>query len=246
MTDLQLLLESTVVVAFGAFVQGSVGFGVALVSVPFLVSLDPRFVPGPMIVAGTYLTILMAVRERMAIDWLGLKWAVAGRVPGILLALFVLTAVSAEQMRPLTGALVLLGVAMTASGVELRPNAANLLGAGLLSGFMGTTSSIGGPPIALVYQHQSGPELRGTLSGYFIIAGAMSLAALVAARQFSLTDLWLGLALTPGISLGFFLSQFGVKRLDRHTGATRLAVLLLAGLAGAANLVRPLVGLGGR
>ncbi len=232
-----LFLKATAVVTFGALIQGAVGFGVALVSVPFLVALEPRFVPGPMIVAGTFLTVLMAVREHEFIDLRGLKWAVVGRLPGIAAALVVLAAVSGDQIRPLTGALVVLGVVMTASGLRLDPNAPNLFLAGLLSGFMGTTSSIGGPPLALIYQHRPGPELRGTLSSYFIVAGVMSLAALVAARQFGSTDVWLSGLLLPGTALGFHLSRFVVSRLDRHAALMRAAVLILAGLAGVVNLL---------
>ncbi len=232
-----LFLEATAIVTFGALIQGAVGFGVALVSVPFLVALEPRFVPGPMIVAGTFLTVLMAVKERRHIDVLGLKWAVVGRLPGIVAALLVLTIVSGELLQPVTGALVVVGVFMTAAGAKLEPTGVNLFLAGLLSGFMGTTSSIGGPPLALIYQKRPGPELRGTLSGYFIVAGVMSLVALIAAGHFGWCDAKLSALLLPGITLGFGLSRLVVSSLDRHRTALRISVLALAGLAGAVNLL---------
>ena len=52
----QVLLLATLVMAFGALVQGVLGFGGALVSVPLLLLMDPRLVPGPTTVAGTVLT----------------------------------------------------------------------------------------------------------------------------------------------------------------------------------------------
>jgi len=39
-----------------------------------------------------------------------------------------------------------------------------LLIAGGLSGFFGTLTSIGAPPLALVEQGEKGPTIRGTLS----------------------------------------------------------------------------------
>ena len=47
--------------------------------------------------------------------------------------------------------------------------------AGAASGVMGTATAIGGPPMALVWQRNSGARLRGTMSGFFLVGSAMSL-----------------------------------------------------------------------
>ena len=51
MSGFELLLGLVCVTA-GAAVQSTIGFGAALVSVPLLLLLDPRLVPGPVTVAG--------------------------------------------------------------------------------------------------------------------------------------------------------------------------------------------------
>jgi len=58
-----------------------------------------------------------------------------------------------HRVRSARGIAVLLSV----SGLSLRRTDSNLVGAGVVSGFMGTVSGIGGPPIALVY-HTSLPR----------------------------------------------------------------------------------------
>ena len=50
--------------------------------------------------------------------------------------------------------------------------------AGATSGVLGTATSIGGPPMALVWQNSSGPKLRGTMSGFFLVGSVLSIAVL--------------------------------------------------------------------
>jgi uncharacterized membrane protein YfcA len=115
-----------------------------------------------------------------------------------------------------------------------------LLGAGFVSGVFGTVASIGGPPLALVYQYETGPRLRGTLAGYFIVGGCMSIAALVWVGRFGASELFWTLALLPGTVLGFALSGLFTRWVD--AGRTRRAVLAISVAAGVAAVLRPLLG----
>jgi uncharacterized membrane protein YfcA len=101
---------------------------------------------------------------------------------------------------------------------------------------MGTTCSVGGPPVALVYQHDTGSRIRGTLSGYFVCGSGISMAALWWIGRFGATEIMTALTLLPGLAVGFVLSHPMRRWLDR--GHTKAAVLLIAGLAAVALLVR--------
>jgi uncharacterized membrane protein YfcA len=136
------------------------------------------------------------------------------------------------------GGLVLTAVAMSATGMRLVPTPRTVGWAGFLSGFMGTASSIGGPPLALVYQHAPGPRLRATLAGYFVIGGAMSLAALALVGRFGRHEIELAGALLPGALLGFAVSGRLLPLVDR--GHTRKAVLGMAALAGLVAIAQQL------
>ncbi|MFC8827487.1 hypothetical protein ACFT9I_19350 [Streptomyces sp. NPDC057137] len=50
----------------------------------------------------------------------------------------------------------------------------------MASGLMSAATSVGGPQMALVRQRVTGPELRSTMSGFFLAGSPMSLAALAA------------------------------------------------------------------
>ncbi len=238
----QIMIAIAVVTA-GAAVQGALGFGMALIAAPMLVLIDRALVPGPMIAGGLVLTVLMAHRDRAAIDVHGLSWALVGRFAGTLPAAAALAVVSATAFDLLFGGLVLTGVLLSALGLHMSPTRGHVLLAGALAGFMGTVSSIGGPPIALVYQHSDGPELRGTLAGFFVVGTFVSLAALWAVGLFGVTEIWLSLAIMPGALAGFYLSSHIARRLgDRPV---RPLVLGLSFAAGAAVLGRATLALVG-
>jgi uncharacterized membrane protein YfcA len=238
MTSLEILIALTTITV-GAFIQGSVGFGLAMISVPVLLLINPEFIPGPLLCATLTLTSLTIYRDRSGIDNADLPWALAGRIIGTPLGLFALASVSRDNLDLMFGSLILFSVLLSASGLRLLPTPKSLIGAGTLSGFMGTTSSIGGPPMALLYQSTEGIRLRGTLAVFFTIGVVISLVALAAVGRFGLRELSLGLLLQPGILAGFFLSSRMAANLDH--GYTRQAVLSVAGVLGTVVIIRQLL-----
>ncbi len=234
---LKLVLAAGVVAA-GSVVQGAVGYGLALLSAPLLVLIEPRLVPGPLVFAGLVLTVVMAVRDRASIHVSGVGWALVGRVPGTVLGAFTLTVLAERTLGITLGALVLAAVAMTAFGPPIRPRRGVLLVGGVLSGFMGTTSSIGGPPIAMLYQHERGALIRGTLSTYFTFGATLSLVALAFVGRFGRFELLSACALLPGVFVGVLLSERALSWLDG--GRTRVAVLAVSAISGALVLGREL------
>ncbi|HSR14250.1 MAG TPA: sulfite exporter TauE/SafE family protein [Gemmatimonadales bacterium] len=229
---------ASVIVAVGAALQGTIGFGLALVSAPLLLLVDPRLVPGPLLCASGLLTVLMARRDWASVQGEDLTWSIGGRVAGTVAALAVLTVMSAGAVDLLFGALILLGVALSASGVHLRPAPRVLIAAGALSGFMGTLTSIGGPAIALVYQHEPGPRIRGTLSAFFVVGVVISVAGLAAIGRFGREELVLGATLLPGIVIGYLASHRTAGALDQ--GYIRPAVLVVSAAAAIAVILRDL------
>lgn len=233
------LLEACAVVMVGATLHGSVGFGIGALAAPFLMLIDPGLVPGPLLFAAIGLTVLLARRERSSIDFTGMSWAVAGRVPGTVLGAAALALVPSGQMSLMFGAVVLLAVGMSAFGLRVRRTNWSLLGAGAMSGFMSTTASIGGPPMAILYHDTPGARVRGTLSSFFVVGATFSLVALVAVGRFGWGELVAAVSLLPGILLGFAVSSHTARLVDR--GYTRKAVLAVSALAGLSVILRELV-----
>lgn len=147
-----------VVVLVGAVLQGSVGFGMNVVAAPVVIQFEPDLVPGPLLLAAFFLTLLAAVRERTTLDISGAGWIVVGRVPGSVLGALAVAMLSTRGLSLALAVIVLSAVAASASGISIAENRATMFGAGAVAGFSSTTSSVGGPPIALVLQGRAGPS----------------------------------------------------------------------------------------
>lgn len=232
-TDLTL---AALAMAAGGAVQGSIGFGAMVVAAPILVLIEPALVPGPALLAATVLVVLIAWRDRAGLEARGVGWTFVGRVPGTVVGGLLVTLLSPTGLEFLFGSLLLAAVLISAGRFHLERNAPVLVGAGALSGIMATATSVGGPPLALVYQREAGPTIRATLNGIFVVASPLSLGMLAAVGKLGITELAHGLAIAPGIVLGFLVSNRTAAALDARS--LRPAVLAVAGISAVAVLVR--------
>jgi hypothetical protein len=229
----------TIVMAISAVLQGAVGFGLGLIAIPFLIYLDLRFVPGPLLVAALTLHMFVLRRDWSGVDRSGLTVLLSGRVLGTIPAAILLGSLPLESMKILLAAVVLAGALMGVLHSSRRPTRAVLFGAGAVSGFMATAAGLGGPPVALAYQNEPGLRLRGTLAAYFIVGSTLSIAALAWVGRFGAQEVRLSGFLVPGTVLGFFMSRPAAAYLD--AGRTRIAVLTVSALTAFSVIVTVLL-----
>ncbi len=229
---------AALVMVLGAGVQGAIGFGSNLVAAPLLVLIDVRFVPAPTIMASLVLNLMLVRRERAPVVRRELGIGLVGLVPGTAVGAGLLALASERAVGVLFAVIVLVAVGLVASGLHLRPTTASLLGAGFLSGAMGTAASIGGPPMAMIHTRSEGPVIRATLGRFFLVGGLISLGGLAAFGELQWDDLERAAILLPGAVAGFALSARAARVLDR--GYTRPAILTLCFASGVAVLVKQL------
>ena len=225
--------------AAGGVIQGAIGFGFALVAVPAIALVEPDAVPVTVMAMAVPMTIVMAVRERAHIDVGGFATIMTGRILGIAGGVVLLSVVPESGLSVLVGLMILLGVGLSVGGLDIQPQRWVNVGAGVLSGVMGTTSAIGGPALAVVYQHRPGPELRSTLALSYLAGILIALGALAAVGRVEAWHLSLALELVPALLLGLWLSVRLASRLDR--GWLRPAVLAFASVSGVAIVARGLI-----
>ena len=235
MSPAQVVLIVSVVTG-AACLQGSIGFGMALVSAPILALIDPTLIPGPLIASGLVLVTLVAIRDHAHADFGTVRFSMIGQAAGAFAGASVLARLDPRGFGILFGGLVLLAVGISALGFHVRVTKTSALSAGLLGGFMGATSSIGGPPMALVYQHEPSARFRGTLSAYFIVSCVVSLTALAWVGRFGWHEVARAGLLVPGQVLGFLLS-YPMTRVLSET-SIRPFVLGLSALAATGVLAR--------
>lgn len=224
-----------VVVGIAALAQGSIGFGFGTLAAPVLALLDEELVPGSVLVLGFTVAAYVAWTERGALDWHGIRWALLGRVVGSIGGAYAVTLLSHDALAVVLAVIVLVAVAISVSRWHVRPTPATLAGAGTLSGVMGTLTSVGGPPMALVYQREQAAKLRSTLAGFFLFGAGLGLVTLTVSGELGGRELGRGLVLLPGLAVGLAVSRWAARWLDR--GWTRPLVLAMSGVAATILLV---------
>jgi uncharacterized membrane protein YfcA len=101
---------------------------------------------------------------------------------------------------------------------------------------MGTSSGIGAPLLALLYQRDAGPRVRATLAVLYTGASVLILIILFGFDRFSADDMRSGAMLMPGFLIGYWIANHFTAHFDR--GRTRIAVLSVSGVAAIALILR--------
>jgi hypothetical protein len=222
----------------GATVQGTVGLGLGLVSAPFAAMVAPETMPDLLLWLALLMPLVTLVREHHEIDWTGLAWSLPLRIPGTAVGVALVAGFTTQQLGVAIALMVLAAVALTARAVVIPVRRSTLMSAGFVSGVSGTATSIGGPPLAILYQHRSARQVRSTLGVYFVAGAAMSLVGLGVSDQLAWRDLQLAVLLVPVLVLGFATS--GPIRRHVDAGHTRAAVLVVCAASAVVLLVRSL------
>ncbi|MCC5810468.1 MAG: sulfite exporter TauE/SafE family protein [Ectothiorhodospiraceae bacterium] len=237
---LTALLVAGFLVFLGAVVQSAVGFGLAVVASPLLYMIEPRLIPGPLLVLLVLLSFGSAWKYRAHLSMGEISSALIGRIPGIAGALWVLSRSPGRALPLLIGLGVLLTVVFSMTRIRFAPTTGRLFFAGMASGFLGTATAIGGPAMALVYQHDTPERIRANLSGFFFVGCLMSIVGLLAIGRFGMVDLVLALWFLLPTLLGFVVSGPLVSRLGPNF--LRPALLALCAVAAAGVLFSALTG----
>ncbi|BBY51209.1 permease [Mycolicibacterium arabiense] len=218
-----------VAILFASCLQASIGFGMGMLAAPVVALVDPSLIPGTLIMLASLVTLMVVIRERTAIDVRGTGWALVGRVPGTVAGALLLAAMPERALALAIAGVVLAGVLVTSFGWSPTPRRRNLVLAGATSGVLGTATSIGGPPMALVWQRSTGAELRGTMSGFFLIGSVLSIGMLSLTGSID-GDTWRWFAfLIPATVVGYALSRWANRLLNPQRQRWTAIVVSAAG-----------------
>ena len=226
---------AALLIFLGSLVQSSIGFGLAIVAAPLLFLLSPDYVPAPITAVALILSVANAYRYRASISLKGLGAAIAGRIPGSLAGGALLLWADAKLLSLWLGAVVIIAVLVSLLPWKVTPTPGRMAVAGFLSGFMGTSTAIGGPPMALLLQHEKANLIRANLSAFFIVSCMLSLMVQVPIGRMGWHHLQLTLPLLPASLLGFWVATRWVDRIsNQHIRVISLVLCTVSGLAAVA------------
>jgi uncharacterized protein len=237
------LLLLLAAVALGAFAQGATGIGFGLLVAPVsALVLDPGEVVGTVARIGLVIDLVLVVRGRAIID----RRVLANYVACAVLA--VPFGIAAVAVLPDTAVIVgvsLLTLAGAATLLVARPvpDRAVVAGrpaaqrvAGFAAGFMGVTSGMPGPPVAIEAARRHAPpaQARATLAALFVVVDSAAVAANPHAVPIATTAL-----LAVVAAVGLLLAKRLAGGLDPAVVRRGLLALVVASALGA--LVRVLL-----
>lgn len=225
------------VVALAAFVQGTSGLGFALIVAPVVGMVDPGLLPVFLLASMIPLNLYVAWRERASLDVRGARWISAARLAVTPGGLALLWAVPERHLGVVVGAATVLAVLVSLLAPVFTPGRAAYVGAGAVTALTETATGVGGPPLALVYQHRPPAELRSTVAVCFLVGEVASLGLLFATGQGSPGQASPALLLLPALALGVWFSRLAHHRVD--AAKLRVVVLVFAAVSGAVLIAGP-------
>ncbi len=237
--DFSTVIFLSAVIVAAAFIQGAVGVGFALIVAPVFSLVQPTLIPVALLIIMLPLNFYVAARERHGLDKSGLGWITLGRTIGTFIGVAILLIISARALNIFVGLSTVLAAVLSLAAPSFVPGRKTLATAGLVTGVTETATGIGGPPLALVYQHHPGPVLRSTIAACFLIGEIISLVILALTGKLDSALILDSLKLMPAVLAGAFLSRLVHRRIGGK--ALRAAVMIFAIAAGLFLLIREFI-----
>ncbi len=209
-------------------------------TVPALAVVAPELLPVSSLFAMLPLIATMAWRGRGELDHSAAKRMVLARIPGVAVGSLLVVTLDTRAITVFVAVILLVAVASMAQGWTVPITRRNQALAGFASGVTGTSTGLGGPPLALLYRSVAGAGMRATLAVVFFFGVMLSLSSLGLLGEVTATHARVGLAMGATALLGLLLARPLVARLQPE--ALRRGVLAWAAVGASVALGRAIAG----
>jgi uncharacterized membrane protein YfcA len=228
-----LFCIALLVVTVAAVAQGAIGMGFGQIGAAGMVWIVPEMIPAIVIIMAFAVATIGVLREPKKVNIQALSFSMCGRIAGTIMALPLLiqVATNRDAFNFLFGVLLLVSVSFSLFKIKPAFTPVSQVTGGLASGLMGTITSVGAPPMALVFQDQKAEMARPTLNGFFAIGAPVSLIILWLAGRLNPEQFIFAGYLAPGFILGLYLSTKLNRFVDHRFRYLVLAFSFISALA---------------
>jgi uncharacterized membrane protein YfcA len=229
-------LFGAVIIFLGGIVQGCAGFGLSLSTVPAMVIvIQPTILTPVQLLLSLVSNISILTEVGRKVAWRQVLWLAAGGICGIPLGIFLLKSLESSYIKLGIGVIVLAVTVAMLTGWTLRlpPRLAMLLPVGLLSGILGGSTSLNGPPVILYFtsQRPEKDEFRANMAAYFTAVNVVGLLMFLAAGLLTRTVLTMAAVFLLPLIAGTLVGIWAARQIsERHFRSSILIVLALIGL----------------
>jgi uncharacterized membrane protein YfcA len=236
-----VLAAASVITCGAAVCQSLTGFGFALVMLPLLSLVwDVKSAVVTTSVLSTISLLPLAIQARRHVRMATTIPMLAGSLLGTPVGLWILEWIDAEALKIFVGVVVICAsvVAYRVRQVKAtRPRPAPAAAAGVMSGVLGGSTSMGGPP-AIFYVMGTEPNVelfRGTLISFFLLAGLYRVGGFVVVGRVTMDVARISAITLPAMALGLLGGVWLRPRVREET--FRLLVLLILILTSVAVII---------
>ena len=214
MTILLILIISF----FAALVRSTLGFGEALIAVPFFLLFLPVDVAVPMaVMLSIVIALVVVIQDHKKIHFHSAKWLILYAILGLPLGILILTYANETIVKTGLGVIIILyslySLYFTKNKALQEENKFWLFLCGFLSGVFGGAYGINGPPL-VVYgnlRQWSAKHFRATLQAYFLPVSLLSVVGYYAkgliTAEVNTYFLYSLITTIPAIFLGRYLNH---------------------------------------
>lgn len=226
----EIYLAAFFILLIAYFIRGITGFGSGLIAIPLLAHFLPlTFVVPLLLVLDFVASVVLSRHTHLQVRWDEIRLLVPTSIVGILTGAVLLVNLPREPL------LVGLALFVIFFGLRYLFNVHSekpisrwwSLPTGLSGGLIGAMFGTGGPPFVVYLSHRlhDKTQLRGTLSGLFMLDGALRIATFLYMGLLQQTNMLMAFLLSlPLMGLGLYLGN------RVHLGISRRQQLALIGL----------------
>jgi len=231
-----VLAFCTVLVA--AFVRGVSGFGLALILAPILLLLmDAKST----VVVNLFLAIisnLVVLPFNFRHIYLkGILPMLVLTIPGVAVGAWIITVIEPSILKMVIGAVTVISAIPLAVGISRAFHKEKLACgiSGFLGGLIGTSTSLGGPPVVLFMHNQNWRKetIHASLAAYFTFHAVFSIGALVITGIVEVPTLVTTGSLLPALLIGTLVGMVAFRKLSQRLfRIITLSIIVCAGILG--------------
>jgi|TARA_B100001971_G_scaffold200366_1_gene211927 hypothetical protein len=194
-------------VFIGAITQSAIGIGFGIPGCVILL-FDASLIPTSIVLMGTFVAFSNAFLSFKQIIKKDLIYSLTGRVVGTLIAApIIMITVGTKYFMFVFGFMLLFIVPLSFFKWNIQASIKNVSIAGLFSGFLGTLTGVGGPPMGIVYQNSNSSRVVPTLNMFFGFGALFSVIVLWNIGLLNMIIAIKCLLLSPSVAIGIMLGR---------------------------------------
>lgn len=209
---------------FAATVNGGLGYGFSSLTVPLALLLFPNKVLSPaLVLIELVINTVLVVQNRQSLSAARRRAIpiIIGLVPGVLIGSYLLTSVNPADLKLCTYVVLLPLILSQAAGYRRPIRAEHAAGVplGLGVGVLYSTTTISGPPLAVMFNNQGvdKDEFRAALGSVRFVETSMTTVVYCFLGLFTSQSIHLIVPIAPAVLIGLPLGAFLIRKVPSET-----------------------------